>query len=73
LDSEPSGGDTRRNKAIAPYDPQFGNFNFTNALICVEASSAQRRHKATAPVRRGASPAGFELAGFALTMQYAGI
>jgi hypothetical protein len=36
-----SGGTKRRNKAIAPYDPHFASFNFTNALICTVASSAR--------------------------------
>jgi hypothetical protein len=40
LGSGASGGAKRRNKAIAHYDPHFASFNFTNALICLEASSA---------------------------------
>jgi hypothetical protein len=67
LDSGASGGDKRRNKAIAPYDLQFASFNFTSALICVEASSARPRQKVAACALR----AGFELATFPLTMQYA--
>jgi hypothetical protein len=36
----PSGSIKRRNKAIAPYDPHFASFNFTNAPICAVGSSA---------------------------------
>jgi hypothetical protein len=42
LGSRPSGDAKRRNKAIAPYDPHFASFNFTNALICAVASSARQ-------------------------------
>jgi hypothetical protein len=41
LGSGASCGAERRNKVIAPYGPHFASFNFTNALICVEASSVQ--------------------------------
>ena len=34
-----SGGAKRRNKAIAPYDPHFVSFNFTNKLICTMGST----------------------------------
>jgi hypothetical protein len=34
-----SGNAEQRNNAIAPYDPHFASFNFTNSLICAAAST----------------------------------
>ena len=62
--SDASGGARRRNKTIAPYDPHFVSFNFTNALICAVGSSLlltaplpARARRRRLPRRRQAQPA----------------
>jgi hypothetical protein len=60
LGSGASGGATRRNKAIAPYDPHFVSFNFTNNLIWRVASTTPARRRCaastTSPKRISTAP-----------------